>query len=176
MKKKPAPKWTAKARPVEEAGLALLRELEAGGNSAIDAATHRLALSGGDARKKLSLVSLGAVEVLQFVMAYEHEAGPAGAIAKRLRRVLEGATWNDAFDAPWVKNWEKVSEPVLLAFQRNAAFEQELATLRKKRKGATEDEALQNVAARLGLGGSTIRKARDDVRKMRAAKTSQEKD
>ena len=174
-KKAPAPKWTAKSRPVDETGRVLLRQIEDGGEQALSSALERLQFAGEDVRKKLSLVSLGAVEVLLFVRAFERDHGAAGSIARRLRRVLDGAAWNEAFDAPWAKKWQKVSEPVLRAFERNHAFEEELAKLRKVTPGATEEEAFERVAARIGEGSSTIRKARDMVRAMRSAIPSHEK-
>ena len=165
-KKAPAPKWTAKPRPVEEAGRGQLHHFERQGDEAIGAVYVKRTAANGEARKGALLVSLGALEVLIFVRAAERgevDQATAKAIAARLRKVLDGSTWNEAFDAPWMRDPSATTRAIAKEWKLYEAFEDELVALRKRRTRATKEEARQIVAAKHHVSEATVRAAVDGI-------------
>lgn len=161
MKKKPAKRWSAKARPVEEAGRDLLASIEAQGDKALERAFLRLAFGERDELDK-DLISLGAVEVLQFVRAAGRRSVDvelARRIAERLRQVLNGSTWNEAFDAPWAMDIAKANRLAVRDWRLAEAFNAKLKAIRTKRPGATLEEVRESVAKDEHVSVGTLRAA-----------------
>lgn len=145
MKKQRRRSWRDQPRPFDDEGREIMREIAGGPDEQLDALFLRDEIRGAQAN---SVLSPFAIRLLVVIRALEGRGNlpPEAAkdLARRFRLVLDGSTWNEAFDAPWAR--EPLVEHERRDLEVYVRVLKWLEETRRLRPGATLEEAFSHVA------------------------------